>query len=409
MTNEPRTAVRRLAAARLISITGGAAAYMALNFSIYERTGSATWVAAALFLTFGTLGFTSPFAGLLGDRFDRRRVMIVSELLGAAAFGVMALVSSPALLLAVAFCSALVEAPFFSASMAAIPNLVEEKDLGWANGLVALGRNAGIVVGPIIGGLLVVSVGAGAVFAMNAVTFVVSAAMIATVRGRFNGDRSGAEEFKGLRAGFRFLLGQRLLRTVVLVWVPVVLGLGMSMVADVPFARLFGTGSFGYGLLVSCWGAGSIVGSLVGRYLRADNEVRAFVAGTALVGGMAVVMGLSPWWVLALTAVLVMGVGDGLSLVAEQGILQRSTPDAVRSRVAGAVDTVLHGGLAISYALAGPAVEWLGPRGVYVVGGVATFVGVGLALPVLYGRRRRGADSSSRPIDAEDGASLLVG
>lgn len=207
MTTEPRTAVRRLAAARLISITGGAAAYMALNFSIYERTGSATWVAAALFLTFGTVGFTSPFAGLLGDRFDRRRVMIVSELLGAAAFGVMALVSSPALLLAVAFCSALAEAPFFSASTAAIPNLVEEKDLGWANGLVALGRNAGVVVGPIIGGLLVVSVGAGAVFAMNAVTFVVSAAMIATVSGRFNGDRAGAEEFKGLRAGFRSCSG----------------------------------------------------------------------------------------------------------------------------------------------------------------------------------------------------------
>lgn len=409
MTTEPRTAVRRLAAARLISITGGAAAYMALNFSIYERTGSATWVAAALFLTFGTVAFTSPFAGLLGDRFDRRRVMIVSELLGAAAFGLMALVSSPPLLLAVAFCSALAEAPFFSASTAAIPNLVEEKDLGWANGLVALGRNAGVVVGPIIGGLLVVSVGAGAVFAMNAVTFVVSAAMIATVRGRFTGDRAGAEEFKGFRAGFRFLLGQRLLRTVVLVWVPVMLGLGMSMVADIPFARLFGTGSVGYGLLVSCWGAGSIVGSLLGRYVRADNEVRAFVGGTALVGGTAVLMGLSPWWALALTAVLVMGIGDGLSLVAEQGILQRSTPDAVRSRVAGAVDTVLHGGLAVSYAMAGPAVEWLGPRGVYVVGGAATLIGLGFALPVLSERRRRGAVTGGQPVDAEDAASLLVG
>ena len=56
--------------ARLISITGGAAAYLALNFTIYKRTGSAAWVAAALFLTFGMTGFVSPFAGALGDRFD---------------------------------------------------------------------------------------------------------------------------------------------------------------------------------------------------------------------------------------------------------------------------------------------------------------------------------------------------
>ena len=79
-----RAPVRRLAVARLISITGGAAAYLTLNYTIYKRTGSATWVAAALFLTFGTTGFVSPFAGALGDRFDRRRVMIASDVAGAA-------------------------------------------------------------------------------------------------------------------------------------------------------------------------------------------------------------------------------------------------------------------------------------------------------------------------------------
>jgi len=78
-----RAAVRRLAVARLISLTGGAAAFMALNFTIFERTGSATWVAAALFLTFGTVGFVSPFASVLGDRFDRKKVMIASDLGGA--------------------------------------------------------------------------------------------------------------------------------------------------------------------------------------------------------------------------------------------------------------------------------------------------------------------------------------
>src|SRR5437870_3434263 len=87
--------VRRLATARLISITGGGAAYLALNYTVYKRTGSATWVAAALFLTFGMEGIIGGLAGGLGDRFDRRKVMIASDLAGAACFFAMAVVHAP--------------------------------------------------------------------------------------------------------------------------------------------------------------------------------------------------------------------------------------------------------------------------------------------------------------------------
>ena len=90
-----RSAVRRLAAARVISITGGAAAYIALNFEVYDQTGSAAWVAAALLLTFGATGFVMPFAGILGDRFDRKKVLIASDLAGAAAFALMAVERRP--------------------------------------------------------------------------------------------------------------------------------------------------------------------------------------------------------------------------------------------------------------------------------------------------------------------------
>ena len=62
----PRTAVRMLATARIISITGGAAAYTALNFTILEETGSAAWVALALLLTFGAMGFSSRSRGSSG-------------------------------------------------------------------------------------------------------------------------------------------------------------------------------------------------------------------------------------------------------------------------------------------------------------------------------------------------------
>jgi MFS family permease len=408
MATPSRSAVRRLALARLISLTGGGAAYMALNFLIFEKTGSATWVAAALFLTFGAMGMASPFAGAIGDRFDRRKVMIASDLVAAACFAAMAFVDSPGLLLAIAFCSALAEAPFYAASSAAIPNMVDEDSLGWANGLVSLGRNGGILIGPLLGGILVASVGSGSVFLFNAATFVVSAAIVTTVHGRFAGDRTGEEEFEGLRAGFRFILSDRILRVIVLAWLVVTLTLGMSMVADVPLTHQFGRGSLGYGLLVSFWGGGTIIGSLLGRFLNARNEPPAFVIGVALVGAASIVVGLSPWWWLILAAIGALGVGDGLSLVAEQGIMQRRTPDVVRSRVSGAIDTVLHSGLALSYVIAGPAVALLGPQGVYIVGGVGTFIGVAISLGILRPQRRMDRDTPEVE-PSEAAASLPMG
>jgi MFS family permease len=409
----PKTAVRRLAAARFISLTGGAAAFMALNFTIYRRTHSPTWVAAALFLTFGTIGFASAFAGALGDRFDRRRVMIASDLTAGVFFLAMAMVDAPWLLLALAFFSAVAEAPFLSSSSAAIPNLVGDEDLAWANGLVTLGRNAGILVGPLLGGLLVSTVGPGAVFALNAATFLVSAALVASVRGRFNEDRDqGAQdEHRGLRAGVGYLFREPVLRTISFAWLALVLGLGMTMVADVPFVKLFGAGSLGYGVLIACWGGGSIVGSLLGRFLRAKTETIALVVGAGVIAGTSVGAGVSPWFVLALGAIFLMGVGDGVSFVAQQGILQRRTPDAVRSRVSGAFDSVVHIGLAFSFVLGGPAVAWLGARGVYVVGGVIAFASVGFAVPIfkLTGHNERSAlDQLDVAGETPEAASLFV-
>ncbi|MEA2556846.1 MAG: Transrane secretion effector, partial [Actinomycetota bacterium] len=88
-----RSAVYRLAIARGISIAGGAAAFTALMFAVYEKTHhSSIWLSATLILTFGMNGVLGWFAGSLGDRFDRRTVMIVSEVCGAGVFAVAAFV-----------------------------------------------------------------------------------------------------------------------------------------------------------------------------------------------------------------------------------------------------------------------------------------------------------------------------
>jgi MFS family permease len=391
-----RSAVRRLASARVISITRGAAAYTALMFSIYERTHSAAWLSATLLLTFGITGFVGVFAGTLGDRYDRRTVMIVSDLLGAVFFLCMGLVHAPWLLLLFAFFSAVVEVPFWSASAAAIPNLISsESDLPWANSMVAMAKNAGIMIGPAIGGVAVNALGPQWVFIANAISFLVSAWLVFTVHGRFAGSRSEEDHrHRGVRAGVSFLINDRVLRTMSFAWIILVLGIGMGMVADVPLAESFHAGSIGFGLIVTAWGAGSVIGSFAGRYLKERTEPWALVLGTSTIAVSASLIGVSPWFPPIIALVLVFGIGDSFCLVAEQGIRQRRTPDPLRSRVMAASEATWQFVLPVSYLLAGVVLNAVGPQGVYAIGGAAAFGAALVLVPVL---RQARAAGSLRP------------
>jgi MFS family permease len=393
----PRTAVRRLALGRLISVTGGAAAYTALNFTVWDRTHSPGMQALSLLLTFGVAGILGPFAGALGDRFDRRKVMIASEALASAFFIGMVFAHAPLLLIVLAFGSAISELPFFSASRAAIPNLVErEDDIAWANSLITVGVHAGIAVGPLIGGLIVASAGPTWVFAINAVSFLVSLVLTITVHGRFvDPEREAAEgesEHQGITAGIRFLFGEPVLRRMSLAWLVFVLGMGMGMVADAPIAESFGTGATGFGFLIAAWGSGSVLGSVAGRWMTARTEPLWVVVGAAAIAVAAIGVGLAPWFWVVLVSLLVMGTADGLTIVAENGIMQRRTPDAVRSRTMAAFEALLSLGLFVAYLVAIPLLRAVEPQRVYLLGGIAAAAAAIMLVPLLSLRREAAAE-----------------
>jgi MFS family permease len=382
----PKTNVRLLAAGRLISITGGAAAYTALMFTVWDRTHSATWQSAALLLTFGVVGLLSPLTGHLGDRLDRRLVLVVSEAVGALFYLGMAFAHDPAWLIGLAFGSAVAEAPFVSASAAAIPNLVErEEDVSWANSMIGIGRNGGIMLGPVIGGVLLGVIGPAWVFGLNALSFGVSIVLTLLIRGRFQQDREDEAESGGVLAGLSLLAGDPVLARMSLAWFVFLLGAGMTMVADAPLVEQFGEGSTGFGLLITAWGGGSVIGSLLGRGLSERTEYRWLVLGSFVVALSCATVAVSPWFGLVLGSVLVMGVADGLSIVAETSLLQRRSPDAVRSRVVAGFEGILSLGIAIAYVGAGPVLGLLGPKPVYAVGGGAGLLATLILLPLLRG------------------------
>ena len=191
-THEPRPAVRRLAFSRLISLVGTNAAFIALIYAVYRQTNSTTWVSVAMVATFAGAGISLPFGGALGDRFDRRRVLIVSDVLGAVTFGVLAFVHAPALMIALIFLAEVVASPTFPAVEAAVPNLAGEELLSWANGMIGFGRNMGQMLGPVVRWRARRAGRAGTRVCLNADALRCRPSLAWTARGRFSEERTAA-------------------------------------------------------------------------------------------------------------------------------------------------------------------------------------------------------------------------
>jgi len=391
MRTPPLTAIRRLAVARFISLAGSMAAYTALVDLVYGKTHhSSIWLAATLLVTIGAVGLLEPIGGLIADRWDRKSALIWSDLIGAALFVVLAIVGAPWQLLLVALLTALAETPFRAGSVAAIPNLVQDDALiAKANGWVGVGSNLGITVGPALGGLLVGWVGAGPVFLLNAISFVVSAGLVWSIRAQFDGvaDEQDDAGSGGFVAGFRFIHRDRVLLVVTGAWMVLVLGMGLGIVSDRPVAEHFAVGAVGFGLMIGIWGLGSVIGSWLASRMTAEAEPVVLVTGFLFAGLGGLGIWLAPAFSLVLACNFLWGFGDALAVVAEQGIIQRRTPDAIRSRVVAANESAVHGALMVGFLLAGPMLVALGAQGTYAVGGIAA-LGAGALAVTIMGRAR---------------------
>jgi len=378
-----RSAVRRLALGRFLSSTGSGIAAVALSYFVYERTNSAIWLAGTLFFTFGVAGVLTPFAGKLADRYDRRRLMIASDLLGLATWSLLIFVREPFLLAAIGFVATVVAMPYWLAASASIPNLVDESDLAWANGLSSAAGSTSRLVGPALGGALFALGGAGLAFGVNAASFGASAVITLSIRGRrFSAEPTGeGDEFRGAFDGFRVIRRDRLLLYMTIAWTLMWFAMNIAFVADPPLARGFGVGAFGYGLIDTFFGAGALVGALLAT--RVIREERRWVAAgmVAVVAGWATIA-LTPWFALVLVASASAAAVDAIGEVAGTNIIQRHATDAVRARVFAAQGTAGLVANMVGFVIVGPLVEALGPRAVYGLGaGVAVIATLTFVIP----------------------------
>ncbi len=386
----------RLAASRLASLTAGSAAYIALISAIYNETGSALWVSAALF--FGVVGSVvgAPAAGWIGDRFERRRVMVGSDIAAALVAAVMALTVDSALALALLFgLLAVVESPFEPSSASAMPNLVRPEKLPRANALVAGTSSASYLVGPLLGGLLL---GAGAsaaqLLAVDAASFLLSAVLVVSIRSPF-GLGGGTESEPGVWAGVRLIVDEPVLRVLVTATMVSLLGMGIVNVANYPLSIHLGGGTEGYGALEALLGGGGLVGAAIAA--RMLNVARAPLIITVMdaVSGLGLLLaGLAPMLAVALAGMAIAGAGRGLGDVADTTLIQARTDDSRRTRVFAAQDGAAHAAYSAAMLAGGLIVSAAGARAGVLTAGACGLVAALVASRMLSATRSR---SGSRP------------
>jgi MFS family permease len=371
-------------------MAGSDATGVAVGFAMYQQTHSARWLSLALMITMGVGALLAPVAGRAGDLFDRKRLMVACEASAAAIFVTLALVHTPVALLGLSVLASAIGTVFGPASGAAIAHVAGERHLSWANGVIATGANVGKTAGRLGAGALIAALGAGSVFALDAVTFLASAWLIASVRRGFSGplrgqrasdDSTATESRATTDGGMRFILGHPHLRLVVASACISTFATAFSMTAEVPLVFETGAGALGLGALTASWGAGMVIGSWYGgRALHSGNEATGVLAGRVLMAAGVGFVAFSPSIAPMVLCYLLGGVGGGFMGVAAQSLSLRGAPDHMRARMLGAIDSARNVTFALGIIGAGALVQLVDARPVYAMVGLAMAVGT---LPVL--------------------------
>jgi MFS family permease len=364
-----------------VSFVGDAVSMVALVVLVVQITGSASAVGGALVARLlPTLA--SPVAGVLADRLDRRIVLVASDLARAVLVLGLVFARDLTVIYALVFLMGLARTLFNPTVRAAFPSVVGGGDLTRANSLISGTFSVSETVGPAFGGLLVAAVGVNAAFVLDSVTYLISAAFLA----RVPLPRPQREEESGfgqdLKAGFAYLAGERVALAIVVGAFLTILAINTTIPAEIFLAKeTFEAGDVGYGLLVGLWGGGMVLGSALIAAL--GDRVRLvpyyflsiFLSALALAG-----TGLSPTFVVALVALAVAGIANGIDDVTASTILQKRVPDAFLGRVF-AVRFLGYGvGEVLAYPVGGAIMDSSGPRFTYLFAGAATVVAGLLAL-----------------------------
>ncbi|MFD5863361.1 MFS transporter [Agromyces sp. NPDC127015] len=325
-----------------------------------------------------------PVTGLIADRFDRRKILMCTQtalMLLALGLGALLIFGHAQLWQLYVFAGLLgiVNAIDNPARQTFVTDLVSSTDMSNAVALNSASFNTARLIGPAVAGVLIVLVGSGWVFIINALTFVAVLAALAMLKGKKLKRMPRASRERGaFVAGFRYVWSRPDL-VVVFVIVFLVGAFGMNFpIFSSTMAVEFGRGAGEYGLLNSILAIGSLAGALLAAR-RERARMRVVILAAAGFGVAAAISAVMPTFALFAASTVLIGFAAVTMLTTANGYVQTTTDPALRGRVLALYFAILSGGTPIGAPIVGAVANSWGPRwglGVAAIAaGVAALIG----------------------------------
>lgn len=346
----------------------------------------ATAVGVTMALQFGPPLVLVSMTGWVADRFDRRNLLLTTQValmllaVGLAVLILLGLMTLP-LMFAFALGFGIANAFDAPARQAFVSDMVSRADASNAVALNSASFNLARLAGPAAAGLLIVAVGTGWVFALNAATFLAMLVALLLIRRRellpsVTGTRRG-----GIAEGFRYVARRGDLVTIfVMVFLIGAFGMNFPIYAST-MALEFGREADGYGLLSSVLAIGSLAGALLAAR-RARAQMRVIILSAGGFAASALTASLMPSYWLFAAALVFVGFSVVTLLTTANGYVQTTTDPALRGRVLAVYMAVIMGATPIGAPIAGWIVDAVSPRAAIAFGGI--MAGVAFAIGTIW-------------------------
>ena len=363
--------------------------FVGMAWLVFELSGSAL----DLGLLGGAMAIPTIIAtlagGLIADRGNRRKVLLITSVLAGVALAILALLDATGSVavwhvLIIAAVLGLISGFDLPARVSFFPALIEPEQMMSAVALNSILWQGTRMILPAIGGVLIAVADTSVIFALCTVGFAAMAFILARLQVN---PTTGvlAEGDRGLMAALRFIWQERLFAVLIaLTWI--LMFFGTSYVQIMPiFSELLGGGEKGYGLLISATGVGSVTGTLLVGRLQRSAKLGRIMLGGALVFALALICfaivtqnanSLQWAFVGACLFATLASIGGSFFLISSMTVMQLAVPDALRGRVMG-IHSITFSLIALGGLVLGPLAEFYSPPIAVICG--ALVVGVSVA------------------------------